>query len=230
MDCRVKPGNDDIEKRSRGAHASEVCDHHQAKNSTARARKRRGERSAERRIQPCPPCRQAGNAPLVCVRGGARRRRRCSRNATASGRARLPAFRCGSRAGFETLTQLQARLPGMFASRALPARSQAQCRDSTSRRGRSAAGHDARSRPGTVCETARRRRIPLRNQDRIRNAPLDERDSSLKLSDLMTLVNNKETDVSTRELPTLNIALASSPRADQFEFGTLTRFGSITRK
>ena len=35
------------------------------------------------------------------------------------------------------------------------------------------------SRPGAVCETARRRRIPLRNQDRIRNAPLGERDFCL---------------------------------------------------
>ena len=29
----------------------------------------------------------------------------------------------------------------------------------------------ARVRPGAVCETARRRRIPLRNQDRIRMRP-----------------------------------------------------------
>jgi hypothetical protein len=93
------------------------------------------------------------------------------------GRARLPAHRCGSRQGFDLLTQLQAMLPGMFARRALPARSQPQCRDSTSRRGPSAAGRDAQSRPGAVCETARRHRIPLHNQDRIRNAPLDERDS-----------------------------------------------------
>jgi hypothetical protein len=82
--------------------------------------------------------------------------------------------------GFDTHTQLQARLPGMSARRALPAGAQAQCRDSTSRRGRSTAGRDARSRPGAVCETARRRRIPLRNQDRIRNAPLGERDSIQK--------------------------------------------------
>ena len=43
------------------------------------------------------------------------------------GRARLPAHRCGSRQGFDLLTQLQAMLPGMFARRALPAGSQAQC-------------------------------------------------------------------------------------------------------
>jgi hypothetical protein len=65
---------------------------------------------------------------------------RCLRNASACGRARLPAHRCGSRQGFDLLTQLQAMLPGMFAWRALPAGSQAQCRDSTSRRGRSTAG------------------------------------------------------------------------------------------
>ena len=45
--------------------------------------------------------------------------------------------------------------------------------------GRCAGRAVAQSRPGAVCETARRRRIPLRNQDRIRNAPLDERDSYL---------------------------------------------------
>ena len=110
-----------------------------------------------------------------------------------SGRARLPAHRCGSRAGFDTRTQLQAMLPGRSARRALPAGSHAQFRDSTSRRGRSTAGRDARSRPRAVCETARRRRIPLRNQDRIRNAPLGERDSSRNVLYLVTFVNDKRT-------------------------------------
>jgi hypothetical protein len=78
----------------------------------------------------------------------------------------------------------------MSARRVLPGRSQTRCRDSTSRRGRSTAGRDARSCPGTVCETARRRRIPLRNQDRIRNAPLDERDSSQKVTEEETNVKD----------------------------------------
>src|SRR6478752_6642779 len=51
---------------------------------------KRGERSAERRIQPCPPCKQADIAnPLVRVRGGARRRPRRLRSASAVG-ARSP--------------------------------------------------------------------------------------------------------------------------------------------
>jgi hypothetical protein len=45
--------------------ASEVC-HHQAgpKTKAARTRKGEGERSAERRIQPCPPCKQARRVHL----------------------------------------------------------------------------------------------------------------------------------------------------------------------
>jgi hypothetical protein len=175
--------------------ASEVCDHQaSAKAKTARAKERRGERSAERRIHHV----RRANKRRVQIRSsafGAERAADCAACAARplSGRARLPAHRRGSRAGFDTRTQLQAMLPGPSARRVLPAGSQAQFRDSTSRRSRSTAGLDARSRPGTVCETARRRRIPLRNQDRIRNAPLDERDSSRYVFYLVTFVNKKRT-------------------------------------
>ncbi len=149
------------------------------KLSRSREEKARGDGAPKDAIQPMSAAQTSARKwrRLSAFGAEARRRIRCLRNASASGRARLPAHRCSSRQGFDLLTQLQAMLPGMFAQRALPAGSQAQCRDSTSRRGRSTAGRDARSRPGAVCETARRRRIPLRNQDRIRNAPLDERDS-----------------------------------------------------
>ena len=166
-------------KRSRGANASELC-HHQASSKTQPLARRKARGAERRKTQSnhCPPCKQVGATSAACLRSGRRRATECAACATPllAGRARLPAHRCGSRQGFDLLTQLQAMLPGMFARRALPAGSQAQCRDSTSRRGRSTAGRDARSRWGAVCETARRRRIPLRNQDRIRNAPLGERD------------------------------------------------------
>ena len=153
-------------------------------------RKARGAERRKTQSNQCPPRKQVGARGAACLRSGRRRAAECAACATPllSGRARLPAHRCGSRQGFDTLTQLQAMLPGQSAQRALPAGSQAQCRDSTSRRGRSTAGRDARSRPGAVCETARRRRIPLRKQDRIRNAPLGERDSMVFVTEMVTKV------------------------------------------
>ena len=113
--------------------------------------KRRGERSAERRIQPMSAAQTCVRKRAACLRSG---RRRAAENVACAtpllaGRARLPAHRSGSRQGFDLLTLLQAMLPELSARRALPAGSQTQCRDSTSRRGRNTAGRDARSRPGT---------------------------------------------------------------------------------
>jgi hypothetical protein len=50
MDCRIKSGNDDMKSHARGACAPESC------KQTARsfASKRKGRRSADRRIHPCP--------------------------------------------------------------------------------------------------------------------------------------------------------------------------------
>ena len=112
-------------------------------------KKKRGERSAERRIQPMSAAQTCVRKRAACLRSG---RRRAAENVACAtpllvGRARLPAHRCGSRQGFDLLTQLQAMLPGLPAQGALPAGSQAQCRDSTSRRGRNTAGRDAQSRP-----------------------------------------------------------------------------------
>jgi hypothetical protein len=170
--------------------ASEVCDH-QASAKTTRSAKR-GEGSGAPK-DASNHVRRADKR-IVQIRSSAFGAERAADRAACaahllSGRARLPAHRCGSRAGFDTRTQLQAMLPGRSARRALPAGVHAQFRDSTSRRGRSTAGRDARRRPGAVCETARRRRIPLRNQDRIRNAPLDERDSLWCVIRLATFVN-----------------------------------------
>ena len=140
-------------KRSRGANASELC-HHQASSKTQPLARRKARGAERRKTQSnhCPPCKQVGATSAACLRSG--RRRATERAACATpllaGRARLPAHRCGSRQGFDLLTQLQAMLPGMSARRALPAGSQAQCRDSTSRRGRSTAGRDARSRPAPI--------------------------------------------------------------------------------
>ena len=166
------------EIRSRGADASELYP------TTTKIRvlgQNRGERSAERRIQPMSAQHQTDVAACRCP--GADRRRRQVRavcaNLPASGRAGLPAHRCGSRRDFDIPAQLQAMLPGTWSRRALPVLS---C-PSPAKAPRPAVGlcqrreNDAQSRPGAVCETARRPRVPLRKQDRIRNAPRGERDS-----------------------------------------------------
>ena len=149
LDCFADARNDE-RNRSRGAFAPELCDHHaRSKTQPLARRKSEGSGAPKDAIQPMSAAQTSARKwrRLSAFGAEARRRIRCLRNASASGRARLPAHRCGSRQGFDLLTQLQAMLPGMFAQRALPAGSQAQCRDSTSRRGRSTAGRDARSRP-----------------------------------------------------------------------------------
>jgi hypothetical protein len=84
---------------------------------------------------------------------GARRRQVYAICAThlLPGRARLPALCCGSRQGFDPLTQLQAMLPGTRVEAGVTRPLLSQSRDSTSRRGPRAAGHDAQSRPGAEC-------------------------------------------------------------------------------
>ena len=110
----------------------------------------RGKRSAERRIQPMPrstsscrhePAPRARRAPQTSVHS--------LRNSSASG-ARSPSGAPHAALAGALASRLSSR-PCFLDSRqrALPARLQAQCRDSTSRRGPSAAGRDARSRPGS---------------------------------------------------------------------------------
>jgi hypothetical protein len=84
---------------------------------------------------------------------GARRRQVYAVCAThlLPGRARLPALCCGSRQGFDPLTQLQAMLSGTRVEAGVTRPLLSQSRDSTSRRGPRAAGHDAQSRPGAEC-------------------------------------------------------------------------------
>jgi hypothetical protein len=74
------------------------------------------------------------SAQLICFRG-ALAFRRC----------------CGSRQGFDPLTQLQAMLPGTRVEAGVTRPLLSQSRDSTSRRGPRAAGRDAQSRPGAEC-------------------------------------------------------------------------------
>ena len=107
------------EIRSRGADASELCP------TTTKIRvlgQNRGERSAERRIQPMSAQHQTDVAACRCPGADARRRqvRAVCANLPASGRARLPAHRCGSRRDFDIPAQLQAMLPGTWSRRALP--------------------------------------------------------------------------------------------------------------
>jgi len=84
---------------------------------------------------------------------GARRRQVYAICAThlLPGRARLPALCCGSRQGFDPLTQLQAMLSGTRVEAGVTRPHLSQSRDSTSRRGPRAAGRDAQSRPGAEC-------------------------------------------------------------------------------
>jgi hypothetical protein len=88
---------------------------------------------------------------------GARRRQVYAVCAThlLPGRARLPALCCGSRQGCDPLAQLQAMLPGTRVEAGVTRPLLSQSRDSTSRRGLSAAGRDAQSRPGAECISPR---------------------------------------------------------------------------
>ena len=130
--------------------------HHHAKQKTQPLARRKARGAERRKTQSnyCPPRKQVCATSAACPRSGRRRAAEHVACATPllAGRARLPAHRCGSRQGFDLLTQLQAMLRGMFARRALPAGSQAQCRDSTSRRGRSTAGGCPKP-PGTRAQT-----------------------------------------------------------------------------
>ena len=105
---------------------------------------------------------------------GARRRQVYAVCAThlLPGRARLPALCCGSRQGFDPLTQLQAMLPGTRVEAGVTRPLLSQSRDSTSRRGPRAAGRDAQSRPGAECIAPHAGTAPLRpSKVPSRNAP-----------------------------------------------------------
>jgi hypothetical protein len=98
-------------------------------------------------------CRAARSALPPINACGARRRQVYAICAThlLPGRARLPALCCGSRQGFDPLTQLQAMLPGTRVEAGVTRPLLSQSRDNTSRRGPRAAGRDAQSRPGAEC-------------------------------------------------------------------------------
>ena len=158
---RFAPRNDEIKIRSRDALRPRLANHEDDSPPSSHDPEKwcpvfgpdhaqeRGERSAERRIQPMSaPHRQT--LPPANARGAEARQK--------SGRARLPALHCGTRQGFDPLAQLQAMLPGTRSRRALPALILSQSRDCTSRTGRSTGVNDARSRPGADCESARGRR------------------------------------------------------------------------
>ena len=75
---------------------------------------RKKPRGAERRKTHPTNIRAAQTSVATCMRAGAEARQK-------SGRARLPALRSGSRRDFHIPAQLQARLPGTWLRRALPA-------------------------------------------------------------------------------------------------------------
>jgi len=121
---RFAPRNDEIKIRSRDALRPRLANHEDDSPPSSHDPEKwcpvfgpdhaqeRGERSAERRIQPMSaPHNQM--SPPDCARGAEARQK--------SGRARLPALHCGSRQGFDPLAQLQAMLPGTRSRRALPA-------------------------------------------------------------------------------------------------------------
>jgi hypothetical protein len=102
-----------------------------------------------------------------------------------SERARLSAFHHGSRQAVHyLLTQLQARLPGTWSERALPAPScpspgsyrSKELLELVARAGRSAGGHDARSRPKASYEFACGHRARSLNRPSPVEIPNRERD------------------------------------------------------
>ena len=100
------------------------------------------------------------SAQLICLRGALAFRRST----------------CGSRRDLYIPAQLQAMLPGTWSRRALPVLSCPSLGKAPPASVVNAEENDAQSRPGAVCETARRRRASLHTADRIRNAPSDEQD------------------------------------------------------
>jgi hypothetical protein len=81
MDCRVKPGNDAMENRSRDALTRPSFAHHDAKESLLPVTET-GKRSAERRMHPCPRC--ANERTRVRHSSAARLRGLCGRRARLS--------------------------------------------------------------------------------------------------------------------------------------------------
>jgi hypothetical protein len=108
MDCRVKPGNDDVKKRSRDASASEAC-----------SQQRRQERSLPARMIPksalavfgkdhAPRKRESG-APKGALSNQYPRQARL-RAARLAARPPFGAHACGTRHRFHPMAQLQNRV------------------------------------------------------------------------------------------------------------------------
>ena len=138
-------------------------------------RKRPGKaRGAERR-QAQPSIVRAGEARKRALR---RRQVYANLRKPSARRARLSALHCGSRQAFGPDSApgqvfrdaVQAGVTRPFLSR---------CSESTSRTGRSTGGHDAQSRPGADCKSARRHRPRSAFRECPRKASLDERDGRL---------------------------------------------------
>src|SRR5581483_10647840 len=134
-------------------------------------RKDKGRRSAERRIRITNRTTPTNVTACRCSGCGERHGRSALPRASASGAL---AFRrsVAALARLLPLAQLRAALTGILQQLAppqTPFTSELLAPRSLCRRGR------VRSRPGAVCETARRRRSSLHLQDRIRNVPFDER-------------------------------------------------------
>jgi hypothetical protein len=150
MDCRVKPGNDDAEGRSRDALASEVCGTARHESVASQVNKR-GRRSADRRVVKSRATRSDVTAPTRFGRGArhaiATLPPQCASGALASRRSTAALAR------LLPLAQLRAALPGNLQRLALL---QTPLLASSSRPGRNAG--EAGS------EAARERSVWLRAQ------------------------------------------------------------------
>jgi hypothetical protein len=146
MDCRVKPGNDDVRDRSRDAYASEPCLPPRAKEIRLRVKRREAKRR-KAHANHLPRNINKRCRLLMAVRGSA-----LFRSALA--------FRRFTAALAETPipTQLQAMFPGTWNQAGVTRPLLSQSSDSTSRLGLNTEGPDARSRSGADCEAARKHR------------------------------------------------------------------------
>jgi hypothetical protein len=153
-------GRKDMRSRSRDAARPRLADR---SYECLRLKQNEGRRSAGRRN-----C--LGAAPA----GAARATDDLLAQTIRFGRARLSALHRGFGLRFSGLRRFDSR-PGFLGRGPAGFRPPflSQSSGSTPRAGRNAGGHDAWSRPGAVCETARRHRAYPASLDRIRNAPFD---------------------------------------------------------
>jgi hypothetical protein len=152
-----------------------------------RTNETKGRRSAERRMPTIRRPLLSIPSPLVGEGQGGGSAAACAEA------ARLPALRRGSRQ--ETSVSWLSSRPGFLGRgffRALPGVGLSQSSGSTPRIGHSAEGHDARSRSGAACKTARKHRTRSVIRSALAMASLGERDSQF-VTETETIVKEKGT-------------------------------------